>query len=163
VDPRNIPDISRDILKAVVCSRYRAGKIGTGLVHGFGITSGAIAGSVSHDSHNIVATGSGDDDIIRAIELVIRNQGGLVVVSGKDSTILPLEVAGLMSIRPHEEVCNTLRGLNQHVEEIGGMEDSFMYLSFLALTVIPSLRITERGLFDVDRFSDVPVFSGKSA
>jgi adenine deaminase len=157
-----IPDMKRDILKAVVCSRYQEGRIGTGLVHGFGITSGAIAGSVSHDSHNIVATGSGDDDIIRAIDLVIRNRGGLVVVSGKDSTILPLEVAGLMSIRPYEEVCDTLRGLNRHVEEIGGIEDSFMYLSFLALTVIPSLRITQRGLFDVDRFSDVPVFSGES-
>jgi adenine deaminase len=163
VKPGQIPDLKRDILKAVVCSRYRQGRIGTGLVHGFGITSGAIAGSVSHDSHNIVATGSGDDDIIRAIELVIRNRGGLVVVSGKDSTILPLEVAGLMSIRPYEKVCDTLRGLNRHVEEIGGIEDSFMYLSFLALTVIPSLRITERGLFDVERFSDVTVFPGGSA
>jgi adenine deaminase len=163
IEPGEIPDRERDILKVVVCSRYRRGSIGTGLVHGFGITSGAIAGSVSHDSHNIVAVGTRDDDIIRAIALVIRNRGGLVVVSGNDSTVLPLGCAGLMSIQPYEEVCNSLRSLNQHVEEIGGREDSFMYLSFLALPVIPSLRITERGLFDVDRFTDVSVFSGENS
>lgn len=157
-----IPDVKRDILKAVVASRYRKGSVGTGLVHGFGITSGAIAGSVSHDSHNIVAVGTRDDDIIRAIDLVIRNRGGLVAVSGNERTILPLGCAGLMSIRPYEEVCDSLRSLNRHVEEIGGREDSFMYLSFLALSVIPSLRITERGLFDVDRLSEISVFSGET-
>jgi adenine deaminase len=159
IEPGDIPDTKRDILKTVVCSRYRRGRVATGLVHGFGITSGAIAGSVSHDSHNIVAVGAGDDDLIRAIALVIRNRGGLVVVSGSDSTILPLGCAGLMSIRPYEEVGDSLRGLIRHVEEIGGTEDSFMHLSFLTLSVIPSLRITERGLFDVDRYTDVPVFS----
>jgi adenine deaminase len=161
IGPGDIPDVKRDVLKAVVCSRYRKGRVGTGLVHGFGITSGAIAGSVSHDSHNIVAVGVGDDDIIRAIALVIRNRGGLAVVSGNEATILPLGCAGLMSIRPYEEVCDSLRRLNRHVEEIGGREDSFMYLSFLALPVIPSLRITEHGLFDVDRFTDVPLFSSE--
>ena len=90
VVPGDIPDRERDILKAVVCSRYRKGSVGTGLVHGFGITTGAIAGSVAHDSHNIVAVGADDDDIIRAITLVIRNRGGLAVVSGDDATILPL-------------------------------------------------------------------------
>jgi adenine deaminase len=159
IEPGVLPDLKRDILKAVVCSRYREGRVGTGLVHGFGITSGAIAGSVSHDSHNIVAVGARDADIIRAIDLVVRNRGGLVVVSGTDSTILPLRCAGLMSIQPYEEVCDSLRCLNRHVEEIGGREESFMYLSFLALPVIPSLRITERGLFDVDRFTNVPLFS----
>jgi len=163
VEPGDIPDVTRDILKAVVCSRYRVGRTGTGLVHGFGFTTGAIAGSVSHDSHNIVAVGARDDDIIRAIALVIRNRGGLVVVSGKESTILPLGCAGLMSTRPYEEVCDSLRRLNRHVGMIGGREDSFMYLSFLALTVIPRLRITEHGLFDVDMFADVPLFSGEKS
>ena len=163
VEPGDIPDRKRDILKAVVCSRYRKGRTGTGLVHGFGFTTGAIAGSVSHDSHNIVAVGARDEDIIRAIALVIRNRGGLVVVSGEESTILPLGCAGLMSIRPYEEVCDSLERLNRHVETIGGREDSFMYLSFLALPVIPRLRITERGLFDVDSFTDIPLFSGKNS
>ena len=161
VESTEISDLDRDILKAVVCSRYRKGKIGTGLVHGFGITTGAIAGSVSHDSHNIIAVGAEDDAIIRAIALVLRNRGGLVVVSGDTATVLPLECAGLMSIRPYEEVHASLASLNRHVREIGGIGDSFMYLSFLTLSVIPSLRITERGLFDVDRFADVPVFSGE--
>jgi adenine deaminase len=163
VEPGDIPDRKRDILKAVVCSRYRKGRIGTGLVHGFGIDTGAIAGSVSHDSHNIVAVGARDEDIIHAIALVIRNRGGLVAVSGNESTILPLGCAGLMSIQPYEEVCDSLKRLNRHVETIGGREDSFMYLSFLALPVIPRLRITERGLFDVDRYTDVPLFSGKNS
>lgn len=159
VDSTKIPDPDRDILKVVVCSRYEKGKVATGLVQGFGITSGAIAGSVSHDSHNIVATGSGDADIIRAISLVIRNSGGLTVVSGDESTVLPLACAGLMSVRPYEEVSELLGRLNRHAREIGGIEDSFMYLSFLALSVIPHLRITDRGLFDTDSFSYVPVFS----
>jgi adenine deaminase len=163
VVPGDIPDRKRDILKAVVCSRYRQGSVGTGLVHGFGITAGAIAGSVAHDSHNIVAVGAHDDDIIRAITMVIRNQGGLAVVSGDDSTILPLGCAGLMSIRPYEEVVDSLRRLNRHVEKIGGRNNSFMYLSFLALPVIPRLRITESGLFDVDRGAHVPLFSGEKS
>ena len=107
--------------------------------------------------------GARDEDIIRAIALVIRNRGGLVVVSGEESTILPLGCAGLMSTRPYEEVCDSLERLNRHVETIGGREDAFMYLSFLALPVIPQLRITERGLFDVDRFTDIPLFSGKNS
>src|SRR5690606_15112949 len=146
-------------LKAVVCSRYQEGRVATGLVQGFGIMSGAIAGSVSHDSHNIVAVGSGDADIIRALSLVIRNSGGLAVTSGDDATVLPLECAGLMSVRPYEEVGELLDQLNRHAREIGGIEDSFMYLSFLALSVIPHLRITDRGLFDTHSFSYVPVFS----
>jgi len=158
VEPGDIPDRERDILKAVVCSRYRKGRVGTGLVHGFGITKGAIAGSVAHDSHNIVAVGAKDDDIIRAITLVLRNRGGLAVVSGDDATILPLGCAGLMSVRPYEEVVHSLHRLNRHVKKIGGRSDSFMYLSFLALTVIPRLRITEGGLFDVERGAQVPLF-----
>lgn len=158
VEPGDIPDGKRDILKAVVCSRYRKGSVGTGLVHGFGITEGALAGSVAHDSHNIVAVGAQDDDIIRAITLVFRNRGGLAVVSGDDATILPLGCAGLMSVRPYEEVVHSLHRLNCHVEKIGGRSDSFVYLSFLALTVIPRLRITESGLFDVERGVHVPLF-----
>ena len=159
VDAMDVPDLDRDILKVVVCSRYEKGKMATGLVQGFGITLGAIAGSVAHDSHNIVAAGSGDTDIIRAISLVIRNSGGLAVVSGDESTVLPLECAGLMSVLPYEEVGELLGRLNRHAREIGGIEDSFMYLSFLALSVIPHLRITDRGLFNTDTFCYVPVFS----
>jgi adenine deaminase len=158
VNDGDIPDTGRDILKAVVCSRYRKGEIGTALVHGFGIESGAIAGSVSHDSHNIVAVGADDTAICRAIGLVIRNKGGLVVVDPGEESVLPLSCAGLMSVLPYGEVNAALGRLNRHVAAIGGRDEAFMYLSFLALTVIPALRVTERGLFDVEAFSDVPVF-----
>jgi adenine deaminase len=161
LEPGDIPDTDRDILKSVVCNRYTAGRFGTGLVHGFGFRSGAIAGSVSHDAHNIVAVGVGDDDICRAISRIIGAGGGLVVVDGRQDSFLPLECAGLMSVRPWEEVDSRLRELNHHVKRIGGVEDAFMHLSFLALTVIPHLRITDRGLFDADAFRDIPVFSGE--
>lgn len=155
----DVPDTGRDILKAVVCSRYRKDAFGAALVHGFGIASGAIAGSVSHDSHNIVAVGADDAAICRAIGLVIRNRGGLVVVNGAKETVLPLSCAGLMSVLSYDEVNTSLGRLNRHVATIGGRDDAFMYLSFLTLTVIPALRVTERGLFDVAASSDVPVFS----
>jgi adenine deaminase len=156
----DIPDRERDILKAVVCNRYLPGRFGTGLVHGFGLLSGAIAGSVSHDAHNIVAVGAGDEDICRAISMVIKAGGGLAVVDGNDEFLLPLECAGLMSVWPWEEVDAGLKDLSGHVEHLGGTAEAFMHLSFLALTVIPHLRITDRGLFDADLFCDIPVFAG---
>ena len=158
VDAAAIPDTDRDILKAVVTDRYRAGGSGVGLVQGFGLHEGALAGSVSHDSHNIVAVGVDDADIIHAIREVVRLGGGLVVVSGDDVTTLPLECAGLMSALPHEEVVGRLGALQEHARRLGAVENPFMYLSFLALTVIPEVRVTERGVFDVLDFKDVALF-----
>lgn len=158
VDAAAIPDIERDILKAVVTDRYRGSGSGVGLVHGFGLEEGAIAGSVSHDSHNIVTVGVDDADIIRAIAEVVRLDGGLVVVSGNEVTTLPLECAGLISALPCDEVVLRLAALDEHAGRLGAIENPFMYLSFLALTVIPELRVTERGVFDVGAFSDVPLF-----
>ncbi len=158
VDGATIPDIDRDILKVVVTDRYRSGGSGIGLVRGFGLQEGAIAGSVSHDSHNIVAVGADDGDIIRAITGVVRLGGGLAAVSGDGVTTLPLECAGLMSALPYEEVVDRLEALLEHARRLGAVENPFMYLSFLALTVIPELRVTERGVFDARIFADVPLF-----
>jgi adenine deaminase len=158
VDAAAVPDTDRDILKAVVTDRYRANGSGVGLVHGFGLQNGAIAGSVSHDSHNIVAVGVGDADIIHAVGEVVRLGGGLAAVSGNDRTVLPLECAGLMSALPHDEVVRRLAALEAHARRLGAVENPFMYLSFLALTVIPEVRVTERGVFDVRAFADVPIF-----
>lgn len=158
VDAADIPDPGRDILKTVVTDRYRTAGSGVGLVNGFGLKGGAIAGSVSHDSHNIVAVGAGDADIVRAIAEVIRLGGGLVAVSGGDVTALPLECAGLMSALPYGEVVQRLGALEEHARRLGAIENPFMYLSFLALTVIPEIRVTERGIFDVGAFKDVPLF-----
>ncbi|NMA10842.1 MAG: adenine deaminase [Methanomicrobiales archaeon] len=158
VDAAGIPDIDRDILKAVVTDRYRGSGSGVGLVHGFHLQEGAIAGSVSHDSHNIVAVGAGDADIVRAVAEVVRLGGGLAVVSNGDVTALPLECAGLMSALPYGEVVQRLAALEEHARRLGAIENPFMYLSFLALTVIPEVRVTERGVFDVGAFTDVPLF-----
>lgn len=158
VDGRLLPDTGNDILKAVVCDRYRHRGWGIGLVHGFRLNEGAIAGSVAHDAHNIVAVGADDESILRAIREVIDRQGALVAVSGEGTAVLPLECGGLMSRLPFEDVLERLAALENHVERMGCIDHPFMYLSFLALTVIPHLRVTARGVFDANSFEDVPLF-----
>lgn len=160
LDESGVPDTSRDLVKAVVCDRYRGTGCGTGIVHGLRLSEGAIACSISHDAHNIVAAGVGDRDLLAAIGEVIRMGGGMVAVSGEDVTVLPLECAGLMSVMPYEEVRDSLSLLDRHVERMGGVRDAFMHLSFIALPVIPHLRLTTQGVFDVPAFTHVPLFSG---
>jgi adenine deaminase len=158
VDAQVVPDLGRDLLKVVVVNRYRPGPCGVGLVHGFGFSGGAIASSVSHDTHNIVAVGTSDQEILWAIDEVIKARGAMVAVRGNTRTILPLDCAGLMSTLPYPQVAARLADLHRTTGLMGGIADPFMYLSFLALTVIPSLRITDRGMFDGVAFRDVPLF-----
>jgi adenine deaminase len=153
-----LPDLEQDIIKTTVCSRYCPGVNRTGLVHGFSFDHGAIAGSVSHDAHNIIAAGTTDEEIRKAIAAVICHKGGLAAVNGDDVTVLPLENAGLMSVRPYEEVAQQLEQLHSATHKMGGIDDPFMYLSFLCLPVIPQLRLTVRGLFSVEKFEQVPLF-----
>ncbi|MDD1694644.1 MAG: adenine deaminase [Methanoregula sp.] len=157
-DAKDIPDLDRDILKVVVCNRYRDLPWGIGLVHGFGFREGAIACSISHDAHNIIAAGTSDEAIRNAIHEVVRSQGAMVATLGPDISVLPLDCAGLMSTLPHEDVVRSLKELNDVTGRMGGIKNPFMYLSFLALTVIPSLRITDRGVFDFAIFRDVSLF-----
>lgn len=159
VEGASIPDPARDLLKLVVCDRYRSAGCGVGIVKGFGIKDGAIAASVAHDSHNLIAVGSDDESIIRAAEMVIASDGGMAAVSGDTSAFLPLECGGLMSSLPYGEVADSLRSLEACIHSAGCIANPFMYLSFCALTVIPEIRVTERGVFDVGAFSDVPLFS----
>jgi len=150
-----VPDTERDILKLVVVERHRAtGNIGLGLVKGFGLNRGALASSIAHDSHNIIAVGSDDNDIYIAIKEVERLGGGLVIVAeGKILSALPLPIAGLLSDEPLETVVNRLEGLEKTATEMGAKLDSpFATLSFLALPVIPELRLTDKGLVDVVEF-----------
>lgn len=149
-----------DILKVVVCNRYGTGTCGVGLVRGFLFKTGAIASSIAHDAHNVIAVGTSDDAILRAIGAVIRMQGGIAAVSGEKETTLTLDCGGLMSTLPYTEVADRLEELHAVTKKMGSIDDPFMYLSFLSLTVIPSLRITERGMFDVGEFRDVPLFTG---
>jgi len=147
-----VSDTERDLLKLVVVERHRAtGNIGKGLVRGFGLKKGAMATSVAHDSHNIVAVGVTDQDIYAAVKEVEAHQGGLVVVAGGEVLAsLPLPVAGLLSRKPLEEVVTKLEELDHAVRQLGCVVPSpFSTLSFLALPVIPDLRLTDMGLVDV--------------
>jgi len=150
-----VPDAEVDILKLVVVERHQAtGNIGLGLVKGFGLKRGAVASSIAHDSHNIVAVGTSDSDIYLAISEVEKLQGGLVVAAeGKVLGSLPLPIAGLLSPEPLEGVVDKLERLQAIARELGtGLGDPFATLSFLALPVIPELRLTDLGLVDVLAF-----------
>ena len=156
-----ISDIETDILKLAVVERHRAtGHLGVGLVRGFGLRRGAIASSVAHDSHNVIVVGVKDQDIYRAVEEIKFMGGGMVVVN--DDEVLartPLEVAGLMSREPMNRLVEQLRELNRAAASLGcSVPEPFMSLSFLALPVIPELKLTDMGLVDVKKFSLVPLF-----
>jgi adenine deaminase len=134
--------------------------VGLGFVRGFGLKRGAIASSVAHDSHNIIIVGTNDSDMMAALEHMVEMRGGLVAVeNGKVKARLPLPIAGLMSDRPIEEVGEDLRSLLRATAEMGAsLPDPFMMMSFLALPVIPALKLTDMGLVDVTQFRFVPLF-----
>jgi adenine deaminase len=149
------PDTTRDILKAVVIERHKAtGNIGLGLVTGFGLKRGALASSTAHDSHNVVAVGASDEDIFTAIKEVERLQGGIVVAAGgRVLGSLATPIAGLLSEEPLEKVVSALTKLQDIARQLGcGLPSPFATLSFLALPVIPELRLTDLGLVDVNEF-----------
>lgn len=148
----SIPDLERDILKLVVVERHKAtGNIGVGLVSGFGLKQGALASSIAHDSHNIIAVGASDQDIFAAIKEIGRLHGGLVAVGGgKVLASLALPVAGLLSDEPLETVVSQLEKLERTAVELGSkLPSPFATLSFLALPVIPEIRLTDRGLVEL--------------
>ncbi|MFA5604456.1 MAG: adenine deaminase [Dehalococcoidales bacterium] len=148
-------DTERDILKLVVVERHHAsGNIGKGLIKGLGLKRGALATSVGHDSHNVIAAGTNDEDIYIAIKEIERLQGGLTVVAdGKVLGSLQLSIGGLMSVEPLETVSDKLQSLKNIAAELGAtLPDTFATLSFMALPVIPELRLTDLGLVDVTEF-----------
>jgi len=150
-----VPDIERDILKLVVVERHKAsGNIGLGLVKGFGLRKGALGSSIAHDSHNIVVAGTNDHDIFAAVKEISRLQGGLVAAAGgKIKGSLALPIAGLLSEEPLETVVSKLEELQKIAAGLGCVLPSpFATLSFLALAVIPELRLTDKGLVDVVAF-----------
>jgi adenine deaminase len=153
------PDTGKDMLKLVVKDRYGDAPPATGFISGFRLKAGALASSVAHDSHNIICAGTNDDDIINAVNEIVRMKGGLAVsVYGKVNS-LPLPVAGIMSDQPVETVAAAYQDLSQIVIANGcEMSAPFMTLSFMALLVIPELKLSDRGLFDGKEFSFVPLF-----
>jgi len=156
-----VSDPDRDILKVAVLERHRGtGRKGLGLVRGLGIRRGALASTVAHDSHHLVVVGVSDSDMVAAANALRELGGGLVVVNG--GTVLarlPLPVAGLMSEAPLSQVVHQKREINRAVHDLGAaLEQPFMAISFLALPVIPKLKLTDQGLVDVELFRHVPLF-----
>jgi len=157
-----VSDPARDILKICVFERHRGtGNVGTGFISGFGLREGAMASTVAHDSHNLMVVGTSDEEILAAARSVERMGGGQVVVKeGEVLAELPLDVAGLMSTLPLAEVRERVERLQGAARQLGcTLTDPFMALSFMALPVIPELKMTDRGLFDVSTFSHVPLFA----
>ncbi len=156
-----VADTSADILKIAVVERHKGtGNIGKAFVSGFGLKKGAIASSVAHDSHNIIVVGTCDEDMKTAVERIIEINGGLVAACDqKISAELPLPIAGLMSDKPLETVRIQMDAITNAARSMGATAaDPFMILSFLALPVIPELKLTDRGLFDVNQFAHVSLF-----
>lgn len=154
-----VADPERDILKLAVVNRYRKAPPAVAFIRGFGVKHGAIASSVAHDCHNIVAVGADDESLAAAINAVIEKKGGISAVHGNEAAVLPLPVAGIMSAGDGYEVARHYQALDQLAKSMGStLAAPFMTLSFMALLVIPKLKLSDRGLFDGDRFSFVPVF-----
>jgi adenine deaminase len=156
-----VADPARDILKIAVIERHQnTGNVGLGFVRGLGLKRGAIGSSVAHDSHNIIVAGTNDDDMVTAARAIAAMQGGLVAVAdGQVLARVPLPIAGLMSDEPLERVREELDELVEAAGDLGShLHGPFMALAFLALPVIPELKLTDRGLVDVNKFDFVPVF-----
>jgi adenine deaminase len=154
-----VSDPLRDILKIVVVNRYQDAPSSMGFIRNFGLKKGAIASSVAHDSHNIVAVGVEDRDIARAVNLIIQSQGGISAVGEDQEKCLPLAVAGIMGDLNYEEAARRYHELDAFAKELGSrLAAPFMTLSFMALLVIPDLKISDRGLFDAARFEFTDLF-----
>lgn len=156
-----VSDTTNDILKIAVIERHKAtGNIGLGFVKGFGLKSGAIASTIAHDSHNMIIIGTNDEDMYYAANQLVKSQGGKIIVeNGKILSQLELPIAGLISNKPAEEVMAKLQELEQTAADIGcKINDPFMSMAFLSLSVIPEIKITDKGLIDVSKFKVTNLF-----
>ena len=142
-----------DILKIVVVNRYTPSKPAIGFIKNFGLKAGAIASSVAHDSHNIVAVGVNDEAICEAVNLIVAKKGGVSCIDGENQILVELPVAGLMSDKNGYEVAADYTAIDARAKSLGSkLSAPFMTLSFMALLVIPHLKLSDLGIFDGDRF-----------
>ena len=152
-------DTSRDLLKIAVINRYQPGPPSLGIIKNFGLKHGAIASSVAHDSHNIIVVGADDNSMSSAANLVIQAKGGISVANGLEKLILPLPIAGLMSDQDGYQVANRYSQIDQMAKDLGStLSSPFMTLSFMALLVIPALKISDKYLFDAQKFEKAHLF-----
>jgi adenine deaminase len=153
IDNQIVADTEKDILKVVVYNRYHAATPKVGLIQSFGFKTGAIASTVAHDSHNIIAVGVDDESILKAINLVVHEKGGISCVQNERSKVIGLPVAGLMSTEDPYKVANNYIEIDKMAKSLGTQLGSpFMTLSFMALLVIPHIKMSDLGLFDGDHF-----------
>ncbi len=155
-----VADVDRDILKIVVVNRYTPSKPVVGFIRNFKMKKGAIAGSIAHDSHNIIAIGTNDEDIVKAVNAIIESKGGIVACTENDVDMLALDVAGLMSRDDAEIVAQKYDVVSRKAKAFGSnLNAPFMTMAFMALLVIPELKIGDQGLFDVSKFEFTSLFN----
>jgi adenine deaminase len=153
IQGKTVSDIERDILKIVVVTRYKDAPVAKAFIKNFGLKQGALASSVAHDSHNIVAVGVDDESICEAVNLIIEHKGGISLVKEDLEVMIPLPVAGLMSNEDGYHVAQQYSLIDKAAKEAGSaLASPFMTLSFMALLVIPHLKLSDLGLFDGDKF-----------
>lgn len=153
-----LSDVAQDVLKITVVNRYQNAEPAVAFIRNVGLKEGAIASSVGHDSHNIIAVGVDDESIARAVNLIIAAKGGVAAVGKGQEQLLPLPVAGIMSAEDGYKVAEAYAAIDRLSKEMGStLASPFMTLSFMALLVIPSLKLSDKGLFDGDTFQFVPV------
>ena len=153
IDGNLVSNIETDILKMTVVNRYQNTELAIAFIKNFGLKEGAIASSVGHDSHNIIAVGVSDEQICKAVNLIIKNRGGVCAVNENVEKIVPLPVAGIMSDKPAKEIGKAYAELDKMAKKMGStLRAPYMSLSFMALLVIPSLKLSDKGLFDGNKF-----------
>lgn len=161
VDDLVVSDVESDILKIAVINRYRLSRPSIGLIKGMGLRSGAMAGTIAHDSHNIIVVGSDDESMALVVRKLSEMKGGISVAENDNVYSLSLPVAGLMSIENASEVAQKYKWLDNKVKQMGSsLTSPFMTLSFMALLVMPELKLSDKGLFDSARFEFIPLFVG---
>ncbi len=153
VDGNLVSNIENDVLKMTVVNRYKNDKPSIAFIKNFGIKEGAIASSVGHDSHNIIAVGVSDEAICKAVNLIIKNKGGICAVTSSEEKVVPLPVAGIMSDKSAEEIGKNYAALDTMAKQMGSkLRAPYMSLSFMALLVIPALKLSDKGLFNGNSF-----------
>jgi len=159
INDKVVADPERDILKLVVRNRYHLAPPAVGFASGFGLNHGAIASCVAHDSHNIVAVGADDDSIARAINLIISSRGGISIVEGDHEMLIPLPFAGIMSDQDGYSIAQVYEQMDQWAKRLGStLRAPYMTLSFMALLVIPDLKLSDKGLFNGRKFAFTSLF-----
>jgi len=157
-----ISDLDNDILKICVINRYKQSPPAIAFIKGFGLKAGALASSIAHDSHNIICVGVSDREIVETVNWIIDHKGGIAAYNGGEIFGLPLEVGGIMSTEPTDKAANSYSKLSNIARDLGSeLHAPYMTLAFMALLVIPELKISDKGLFDGTSFSFTPIFASE--